>query len=146
MTEDRMARMFLGFGCISVMMTASLWFGGCTPPPVSRQQKLRPVYSVAVPADYETVYERIARRARQRYTFALHPTHQPGVSADLFLESQSATVTLWDSGGLGIRYRLSAQMRATGPTHTQVELRAAGKDDTREAQLWAVWASTPLEN
>jgi hypothetical protein len=126
---------------------APLWLGGCGPgSPASQREKLRAVYLVEVRADYQTVYEQIVRRARQRYVFPPSPRHQPGVSADLFPESQSAEVTLWDSGGIGLRYRLSARIRATGPSETHVELCAAGKADAREAQLWALWASTPLED
>ncbi len=141
-----MTRTLLRFCCVMTITSAPLWLSGCGPgSPASQREKLRTIYLVEVPADYQTVYEQIVRRARQRYVFPPSPRHQPGVSADLFPESRSGEVTLWDSGGIGLRYRLSARLRATGPSQTQVELRAAGKDDAREAQLWAVWASTPLE-
>jgi len=143
-----MARTFLGFcGVMTTITVAPLWLSGCTPgSPAGSSQKLHTIHSFEVAADYQTIYDRIVRRARQRYTFAYGPMHQPGLSTDLYPDSQSATVTLWDSGRIGIRYRLSVHVRSVGPTQAQVELRAAGKDDAREAQLWALWAQTPLED
>jgi len=129
---------------MAAALLASLWLVGCAPEHVtSLQSDSHLVGSFEVEADYATVYDRIALRARQRYVSIGLATHQPGVSAELFLESQSASVTLWDSGGLGLRYRLSARIQAIDPTHTKVDLYAAGKSDRREAPLWAAWAATP---
>jgi len=104
------------------------------------------VCSFEVETDYATVYDRIALRARQRYAYINVPTHQGGVSADLFPESQSGTVTRWNSGGIGLRYRLSAQIQAIDPTHTRVRLYAAGKSDRQEARLWGAWANMSFED
>jgi len=139
--------MFLGSCFVMIVTAALLGLSGCTPgSPASSRQKLRTVHSFEIAADYQTVYDRMVRRARQRYTFTYSPLHQPGLSADLYPDSQSATVTLWDSGRIGFRYRLSAHIRSVGPAQAQVELLAAGKSDAREAQLWALWAQTPLED
>ena len=90
-------------------MTAALlalwWLGGCAPGSVAGlREKPHSTYSFEATADYATVYERIVRRARQRYVFTGATTRQPGISEDISAESQSATVTLWDSGGIRIRY------------------------------------------
>jgi hypothetical protein len=126
---------------------AILWLGGCGPGNAATlRDTSNRVYSFEVPADYTTVHERIVRRARQRYVFTGVPTHQPGVSVDLSIENQSSVITLWNSGGIGIRYRLGAEIRAIDPARTRVDLYAAGKSDRQEARLWAAWADTPLGN
>ncbi len=132
---------------VAVVVTAPLGSGGCQPRSVTdlRTDSHR-VFSFEVEDDYATVYERIARRARQRYVSVGFVTHQPGVSTNLFPESRTAYVTLWDSGGTALRYRLSAAMRALDPTHAQVDLYAAGKSDRREARLWAAWATLPQQD
>ncbi|MBP7053194.1 MAG: hypothetical protein KBE65_19480 [Phycisphaerae bacterium] len=126
---------------------ALLWLGGCGLRQASSlQSETHIVYSFEVEADYATVYERIARRARQRYVPMGPPRHQPGVSAELFPDNQTGDVTLWDGGGVAIRYRLSARIQGIDSSHTQVTLYAAGKSDRREARLWAVWAATPPQD
>lgn len=130
----------------AVVAHTLLWLSGCGPGSVAGlRTQSNAACSLQVDADYTTVYNRIALRARWQYATIRVATHQPGVTADLFPESQSATVTLWDSGGIGLRYRLSAKIRAIDPAHTKVDLFAAGKSDRREARLWAAWASMPLE-
>ena len=131
---------------MAAIVLVSLWLGGCGPgSPGSLRTESHVACSLEVDADYATVYDRIVLRARWQYARIRVATHQPGVSADLFPESQSGTVTLWDSGGIGLRYRLSARIQAIDPTHTRVDLFAAGKRDRREARLWAAWADLPLE-
>jgi hypothetical protein len=139
------------FRCMGLAAAAllALWLGGCatgTRSVASLRDAPHKVYSFEVPADYRTVHERIVQRARQRYAYAGVPTRQPGVTTDLTPESQSAAITLWDSGGIGIRYLLSADIRAIDPARTSVDLYAAGKKQQQEARLWAAWADTPLEN
>jgi hypothetical protein len=131
---------------VAAALPASLWLGGCAPASVADlREKARGTYSFEVPANYAAVYDRIVQRTRQRYVFTARPTLQPGVSADISAESQSATITLWDSGGIGIRYLVRAEIRAIDPTRTRMDLYAARKADNREALLWAAWADTPLE-
>jgi hypothetical protein len=131
----------------AAVVLATAWLGGCGPKQVSTLHSgSHLVLSFEVEADYATVYERLAHRARQRYVSVGFVTHQPGVTTNLFPESQTAGVTLWDSGGVALRYRLSAEIRALDPTHTQVDLYAAGKSDRREARLWAAWAVTPEQD
>jgi hypothetical protein len=131
---------------IAAIMLTSWWPGGCGPgSAASLHSPSHIAYSLEVDADHVTVYNRIALRARWQYARIRVATYQPGVSTDLFPESRSATVTLWDSGGIGLRYRISARIHAIDPTHTKVNLFAAGKSDRREARLWAAWASMPLE-
>lgn len=130
----------------AALVLAVLWLHGCGPgSQANLHSRSNIACSLRVDADYKTVYDRIALRARWQYARIREATHQPGVSADLFPESQSATVTLWDSGGIGLRYRLSARIQAIDPTHTKIDLFAAGKSDRREARLWAAWACMPLE-
>lgn len=128
-------------------LLSSWWLGGCAPGSVADlREKPHSKYSFEVAADYATVYERIVRRARQRYVFTGAPTLQPGVSADLSSESRSATVTLWNSGGIGLRYLVRAEIHAISPARAKVELYAARRSDSPEALLWAAWADTPLDN
>ncbi|HSV98552.1 MAG TPA: hypothetical protein VLI39_00155 [Sedimentisphaerales bacterium] len=101
-------------------------------------------YSFEVAADYQVVYERILIRARQRYAMAETATFQPGVSDRLSTENQSGAITLWDGGGIGIRYRIGAEIRAIDADHTQVDLYAGARRDREEARLWVGWADTPL--
>jgi len=125
---------------------ATGWLGGCGPGSVADFRTPSHIAcSLEVDADYTTVYDRIVLRARWQYAQVRTATYQPGISADIFPDDQSATVTLWDSGGIGLRYRVSARIRAIDPTHTKVDLFAAGKNDRREARLWAAWAGMPLE-
>jgi hypothetical protein len=140
--------MLSGFRVPAMMaaLLASWWLSGCAPSSVADlREKPHSKYSFEVPADYATVYERIVLRARQRYVFTGAATLQPGVSAGLFSESQSATVTLWNSGGIGIRYLVRAEIHAVSPARTRVELYAARNSDGPEALLWAGWADTPLD-
>jgi len=126
---------------------ASLWLVGCGPhSAVGLRDASHRIYSFEVAAGYTAVHERIIQRARQQYVFAGAPRRQPGVTARLSPENRSATVTLWDSGGIGIRYRLGAEIRAIDPARARVDLYAAGKSDREEAHLWAAWAHTPLED
>ncbi len=113
-----------------------LWLGGCgggSKSAAGLRTVSHKAYSFDVAADYRTVYERILLRARKRYAFAGISRSQPGVSAELSPESQSGTITLWDSGGIGIRYRLSAEIQAIDPGRTRVDLYAAGKNDPRRS-------------
>jgi hypothetical protein len=131
-----------------VTVTSLLWIGGCGSGAGSvadLRSDSHKAYSFEVPADYRTVHERILLRARQRYAFTAMLRHQPGISAELSPEGPSSTITLWDSGGIGIRYRLGAEIRAIDPEHTKVDLYAAGKSDRQEARLWVGWADTPIE-
>ncbi|HON90615.1 MAG TPA: hypothetical protein PK373_06715 [Sedimentisphaerales bacterium] len=101
-------------------------------------------YSFEVGAGYQVVHERILLRARRRYAMAETATFQPGVSDRSSTENQSSSITLWDGGGIGIRYRIRAEIRAIDADHTQVDLYAAAKRDRAEARLWVGWADTPL--
>jgi len=131
---------------MAAVALASLWLGGCGPgSEASLRSRSNIACSLEVDADYATVYDRIVLRARWQYRRIREATRQPGVTADLFPESQTASVTLWDSGGIGLRYRLSARIQAIDAARTKVELYAAGKGDRREARLWAAWATLPLE-
>lgn len=133
--------------CVSttVAVLTSLWLAGCGPhSAVGLRDASHKIYSFEVAADYAAVHERIIQRARRQYVFAGPPRRQPGVTARLSPESRSAAVTLWDSGGIGIRYRLSAEIREIDPARARVDLYAAGKSDRKEARLWAAWANTPL--
>lgn len=146
---EKMRKNLSGFPVPGIMaaLLASGWLGGCAPASVSSlREKPHSKHSFEVAADYATVYERIVRRARHRYVFTRAPTLQPGVSADLVPEGRSATITLWESGGLGIRYLVHAEIHATSPDRTKVVLYAARKSDVAEALLWTAWADTPLEN
>ena len=124
-----------------------VWLGGCGPQKVTDlRERPHSVYSFEAPADCGAVYDRIVRRARERYRIIPMAPHQPGVSAKLLPSGQSATITLWDSGRIGIRYILTADLRQTDPSRTQVDVYCAAKTDIREAKLWEQWANTPLEN
>jgi hypothetical protein len=129
-------------------VTMLLWIGGCrsgTGSVANLRDASNKAYSFEVAADYQTVHERILLRARQRYAFAGVPTHQLGVSVELSPAKQSSTITLWDSGGIGIRYRLRVEILAIDADHTEVELYATTRKDRQEARLWAAWSDTPME-
>jgi len=129
----------------AVALLTLLWLCGCGPGSVaSLRERPHRVYSFEAPAGYEMVYERIVRRARERYRPISPLPHQPGVSTSLFPSTQFATVTLWDSGGIGMRYLLTADIRQIGPARTQVDIYSASSRDGKEARLWQQWAITPL--
>jgi hypothetical protein len=139
--EANLGSYLLGAGLALALLVLS----GCGPGSIADlRDRPHSTYSVEIPADYETVYERIAQRARQRYVSVGLPAHQPGVSARLAPERQEANVTLWDSGRIKFRYRITADIRALDPTRTWIDVYAGAKDDTQEAPLWALWANTPL--
>jgi hypothetical protein len=128
-------------------LLALVWLGGCGPQNVTDlRKKPHSVYSFEAPADCEAAYDRIVRRARQRYRFIPMAPHQPGVCSRLQPSQQSATITLWDSGRVGIRYILTADLKQIDSSRTQVDIYCATKADLREARLWEQWANTPLEN
>jgi hypothetical protein len=96
----------------AAVLLVLVWLGGCGPQNVADlRKKPHSVHSFEAPADCGTVYDRIARRARERYRFIPTAPHQPGVSAKLAPSGQSATITLWDGGRIGIRYILTADLR-----------------------------------
>lgn len=103
------------------------------------------VISFAAPAACETVYLRITRRAQERYRHITLATYQPGVSAKLAPDGQSATLTLLDAGGIGLRYVLAADLRALDPSRTEVNIYSATRSSVKEAVLWEQWANTPLD-
>lgn len=119
---------------------------GCGPQTVA-DLRSRPhgIHSFEVPADCGTAYDRIVRRARERYRIIPMAPHQPGISAKLLPSGQSAAITLWDAGRIEMRYILSADLRQIDPSRTQVDIYCATKADRKEARLWELWASTPLE-
>jgi hypothetical protein len=124
-----------------------VWLGGCGPQSVTNlRERPHSVYSFEAPADCETAYDRIVRRARERYRVIPMAPHQPGVSANLAPSRQSATITFWDSGRIGIRYILAADLRQIDPSRTQVDVHYATRADLKEAKLWELWADTPLSN
>jgi hypothetical protein len=122
------------------------WLSSCTPTSVTSPRKSpHSAYSFEVPADYQTVYSRIAIRARERYGRTNIATYQPAVSAKLSPADQSATVTVWNAGGIGMRYMLSADIRPIDPSRAQVSISCAKSRYKREASLWEQWANTPLD-
>lgn len=133
---------------LAAIAAGMLWLGGCgsgSKSATGLRTESHRAYSFEVAADYRTVYERVLLRARQRYAFAGLPRSQPGVSAELVPEDQSGTITLWEGGGIGIRYQLSAEIQAIDPGQTRVDLYAANKNARGEARLWAGWADTAIE-
>jgi hypothetical protein len=133
---------------LATTLPVLLGLGGCGGPTSVTSLRDRPhrVYSFEVPADYETVYLRLSRRARVRYRYTDRTTYQPGVTAKLAPEAQSATVTLWNAGGIGLRYLLTADLRALDPARTAVSLYCASRSAAKEAALWQQWAHTPFES
>ena len=133
---------------LPVVVAASMvWLAGCGSGSKSvsgLRTESHKVYSFEVGADYQVVHERILLRACRRYAMTETATFQPGVSDRSSTENQSSSITLWDGGGIGIRYRIRAEIRAIDADHTQVDLYAAAKRDRAEARLWVGWADTPL--
>jgi len=109
------------------------------------RQNPHSVISFEAPASCETVYLRITRRAQEYYRYISLATYQPGVSAKLAPDGQSATVTLLDAGGIGLRYVLTADLRALDPARTEVSIYGATRSSVKEAVLWRQWANTPLD-
>ncbi len=135
-------------GWATVFLSLLLWLGGCSGPTSVTSLRRHPayVYSAEVPAACETVYERIARRARERYRYTNRATYQPGVTARIAPDGQSATVTFFDAGGLNLRYLLTADLHALDPDRTEVKVYAAGCSTALEALLWQHWAAAPLDS
>jgi hypothetical protein len=131
-------------GTAAVLLTL-VWLGGCGPQSAANlRKKPHSLYSFEAPADCETVYDRIVRRARDRYRVMPMAAHQPGISAKLAPSRDSATITFWDSGRIGIRYILTADLRQIDPARTQIDIHYAARADLQEAKLWGLWANTPL--
>ncbi|MGE5294796.1 MAG: hypothetical protein ACM3VT_08195 [Solirubrobacterales bacterium] len=126
-----------------------LWLSGCGGGGNKSVEGLRTeshkAYSFEVDADCQTVYGRIFLRARQRYVYPGMSIRQPGVSAELSPDNRSGTITLWDSGGIGFRYRLIAEIQTIEPARVRIDLFTATKRDRGEARLWAGWADTAIE-
>jgi hypothetical protein len=137
----------LGSRWIVVILPALLWLGGCGGPTSLTDLRQHPhqVYSFEVPADCGTVYLRIARRAQEQYRVITLATYQPAVSAKLASDGQSATITLVNAGGIGLRYVLTADLHALDSSRTAVNLYCANRSAAQEAALWQQWANTPLE-
>ena len=123
-----------------------MYLCGCGGPTTltSLRQNPHSVLSFEAPAACETVYLRITRRAQEHYRYINLATYQPGVSAKLAPDAQSATVTLLDAGGIGLRYVLTADLRALDPARTEVSIYSATRSSAKEAVLWSQWANTPL--
>jgi len=128
------------------VLAALLWLNGCGGPTSVTGLRENPhrTYSFEASADCKTVFLRIARRAQERYRYSNLATYQPSVAAKLFPEGQSATVTLLNAGGIGLRYVLTADLHALDPSRTEVSVYCADKSSTHEAALWEQWANTPL--
>jgi hypothetical protein len=128
-------------------VSVSFWLGGCGGP--ARITDLREdayrVVSFEVSADCETVYLRIVRRAQEQYRIITLATYQPTIAAKLAPDRQSATITLMNAGGVGLRYILTADLHAVEPTRTGVNLYCASRAAAQEAVLWQQWANTSLE-
>lgn len=125
-----------------------LWLGGCSglPSVTNLRRHAAYVYSFEVPAACETVYVRIARRAQERHRYTNLATYQPGVTAQLAPDRQSAAVTFFEAGGLNLRYILTADLRALDPARTQVRVYCASRRSAPEALLWRHWANAPLDD
>jgi ABC-type molybdate transport system ATPase subunit len=128
-------------------LLALVWLGGCGPQNVTDlRNKSHHVYSFEAPVTCEAAYDRIVRRTRQRYRIVPMAAHQLGISSRLQPSGQSATITLWDSGRIGIRYILTADLKQIDSSRTQVDVHYATKADLLEARLWEQWTNTPLED
>jgi hypothetical protein len=138
----------LPWRAVLTLLPAVLWLGGCGAPTSLtglRQSPYR-VHTFEVPANAATAYERIAHRAQERYRYTNRATYQPGVTTRLAPDGQSATVTFWNAGGIGLRYLLSADLRALDSSRTAVHLYCANRPAAQEALLWHQWVHTPLES
>jgi hypothetical protein len=127
------------------VLLALVWLAGCGPQSAANlRKKPHSLYSFEAPAGCETVYDRIVRRARDRYRVIPMAPHQPGISTRLAPSRDSATISFWDSGRIGIRYILTADLRQIDPSRTSVEIHYAARANLQEAKLWELWANTPL--
>jgi hypothetical protein len=133
-------------GWAAVLLSLLLGLGGCGGPAsvTSLRRHSAYVYSSEVPAACETVYQRIARRAQERYRYTNRSTYQPGVTARIAPDGQSAAVTFFDAGGINLRYVLTADLHALDSDRTEVKVYAASRTAAPEALLWLHWAATPL--
>lgn len=145
MSGTRVASSGLGTRGIAAVVLAMVWLGGCGPQSAANlRKKPHSLYSFEAPADCETVYDRIVRRARDRYRVVPMAPHQPGISAKLAPSRESATIMFWDSGRIGMRYLLTADLHQIDPSRTQVDIHYASHADLKEARVWQLWANTPL--
>jgi hypothetical protein len=131
----------------AAILPALLWLSGCGAPASVGDLRTNPfkVISFEMPADCATVYLRIARRAQERYRYTKLATFQPGVSAKLAPDGQSAAITLFNAGGIGMHYLLTADLHARDDSRTAVDVYCASGSATKEAQVWRQWANTPLD-
>jgi hypothetical protein len=134
---------------LRVPATAALlilvWMAGCAPQSVADlRNRSHSVLSFEVPVDCGAAYDRIVRRARERYRIIPGAPHQPGISTELASSGQSAVITLWDAGRIKMRYILTADLRQVDSSRTRVDIHCATKADVKEARLWEQWANTPL--
>lgn len=131
----------------ALTLAALLGLSGCGAPTSVADLRANPhkVYSLEVPADCATIYQRIARRAQERYRFTNLATYQPGISAKLAPDAQFATVTLFNAGGLRLEYILTADLHAVDSAHTEVTIFCGSPSSRKDAVLWAKWANIPLE-
>jgi hypothetical protein len=128
-------------------LLAALGLCGCSPQTLADlHNHPNSVLAFEVPADAQTTYSRIVIRARERYRILPGARRQGGISTDLEPSGQAAHIILWDSGGIGIRYVLAAEIRQLEPARTQVEIYCATRPVRKEAELWEAWAATPLED
>ena len=138
----------LALGWVTAILPMLLWLDGCSGPPsvTSLRRNAARVYAFEVPAACETVYQRIARRAQERYRYTNRATYQPGVTIRLAPDRRSAAVTFFDAGGINLRYVLTADLHALDPDRTEVKIYLASRTSAPEAILWQHWAKTPLDS
>jgi hypothetical protein len=141
------ARARLALGWTAAILSMLPWLSGCGGPPsvTGLRRHAACVYSFEVPAACETVYLRIARRTQERYRYTNRATYQPGVTAQLAPDGQSAAVTFFEAGGLSLRYILTADLQALHPARTRVRVYCASRRSAPEGLLWRHWANTPLD-
>jgi len=128
------------------ILLIGLALAGCGPSTVTSLRRAPTTErSFEVPADYETVYHRLAVRVRRRYSYTNLATYQPAVTATLAPASQSGVVTVWDAGGIGLQCLLHADLHALDADRTEVRVTGSKVAHKAETLLWERWANTPLD-
>jgi hypothetical protein len=131
---------------LAAALLVLVWITGCgTQSIASLRSRPNCIHSFEVPVDCGATYDRIVRRARERYRIVPMAPHQPGISAELVASGLSGTIALWDAGRIEMKYMLSADLRQIDASRTQVDIYCATRADRKEARLWEQWANTPLE-
>jgi len=107
------------------------------------------VSSFEVAVDYQTVSDRIMRRATERYVFASDKRQRGNVSMFERPGEKAAVLRLQRPDqhvSEASQYRVQAIIQGIDSARSLVEIYCGTEDDYAEGKQWGLWARTPLES